>query len=73
MPRSNGIQRTTLRAVVVRQAVPLSGEGQSRLVRLLSAGLERHLASLSSPPDLLNSAPGGVMYGRHPANEVTHD
>ena len=72
MPPSNGIQRTPPRGVAVREATPLSADEQTRLVQLLSAGLERHLASLSKPPDLLNPGAGGVMYGRHPTNEVTH-
>jgi hypothetical protein len=72
MPRSTGISRSAGRPVVVRHAAPLMGERQQRLVQLLAAGLERFLAHEKTDRGLLNSGASGVMYGRHPTDEVTH-
>jgi hypothetical protein len=72
MPRSTGISQSAGRRVLVRAAAPLSVDRQQRLVQLLAAGLERFLAHQSAEPGMLTPAAPGVMYGRHPTDEVTH-
>jgi hypothetical protein len=72
MPRSTGISQSAGRSVVVRHAAPLTDERQQQLVQLLAAGLERFLAHAIAAPELLNSGAPGVMYERHPTDEVTH-
>jgi hypothetical protein len=73
MPRSTGITRSAGRPLVVRHGAPLTGERQQLLIQLLATGLERFLGHANAEPGLWNSGAPGVMYERHPTDEVTHD